>query len=421
MARLLSAVPRFLWLVVPALLAVAPQSNADGLTTIHGFTGSDGWVGGGGGLARGKGGVLVGTAGVGGLADRGTVFTLTPPAGTEKNWTFRTIHQFVGKNDGAVPTGGVAVDGAGNIYGFTQSGPYFYGGVYRLKPPASADGAWSESFAFEFDGVAVEANQAVGTPLFFGNALYAASSKGTIFRLVPPSGSGSKWGGTRVVKFAASEGVPTGALTLGAKGVLLVPTVMSDYTGSAIFALSPPANPNDAWTKTLIFRFRTMYSSVLGQLAVGADGAIYGVVSDAGTSGRGQFFKLTPPAKSGGAWTESASDAPFIAANGYASGGVVLGADNRLYSFTAYGDGAEPIVNPVGTILQVTPPAGATGPWGSQVEHSFTGGADGGTPFVLYRFDSSGDLYGLAQNGGLPGDVADNRQHGWGIAFQFKP
>ena len=200
-----------------------------------------------------------------------------------------------------------------------------------------------------------------------------------------------------------------------------MPTVTDDQTGSSIFQLSPPANPNGAWTKKLIYRFRGQGATLLGPLAVGADGAIYGVVQGIGKSRRGQFFKLSPPAKSGGAWTESATDAPFVAANGYASGGVVLGVDKRLYSFTAYGDGVVPIKNRVGTLLRVTPPAGASGAWQSQVEHSFTGGADGGTPFALYRLDASGDLYGMAENGGLAGDAVDGQQYGWGTVFQFKP
>jgi hypothetical protein len=213
--------------------------------------------------------------------------------------------------------------------------------------------------------------------------------------------------------------VPTGGLTAGPKGTILVATVTDDATSSSIFELSPPANPKGAWTKTPIYRFHAQYAFVFAPLAVGPNGAIYGVVSGTGTSGRGEFFKLTPPAKSGSAWTKSSTDAPFVTTNGVASGGVVLGGDGRLYSFTAYGDGGPSITG--GTILQVTPPSSPDGAWQSKIEHSFTGGADGATPLGLFRLDASGDLYGLAQNGGLAKDAVDGQQHGWGTAFQLKP
>ncbi len=416
----------FFGFAVTALSSAAPLSEAGDLVSLHDFAGSDGWLHGseegpprGQGLVLGKGGILIGTTSAGGQGNRGTVFTLSPPVGSAKQWAFRTIHHFFGENDGAVPIGGVALDGAGNAYGFTSTGPYYYGGVYELKRPASSDGNWSETFDFELHGAPPEANSGLGAPLVIGAALYGASSDGTVFRLDLPGAFGKTWTGARIVKFTASEGVPTGGLTAGAKGTILVPTAAAAGATSSIFELTPPANPKGAWTKTRIYRFSAQNASVLAPLAVGPNGAIYGVVGGTGKEGRGEFFKLTPPAKSGGAWTKSSTAAPFAAVNGVASGGVVLGVDGRLYSFTAYGDGGPRITG--GTVLQVTPPSGPDGAWQSKIEHSFTGGADGATPLGLFRVDASGDVYGLVQNGGLARDAADGQQYGWGAVFKLKP
>jgi uncharacterized repeat protein (TIGR03803 family) len=64
---------------------------------------------------------------------QGTVFELTSAGGS---WTLTTLHTFgQSKNDGAMPEGGLIMDGSGNLYGTTyQGGFYGAGAVYEITP-----------------------------------------------------------------------------------------------------------------------------------------------------------------------------------------------------------------------------------------------------------------------------------------------
>jgi len=74
-------------------------------------------------LLLGKDGNLYGTTSGGGNANGsnglGTVFMITPQG------QLSTVHTFTGGADGGVPTGSLAMDAAGHIYGGTQAGTIF--------------------------------------------------------------------------------------------------------------------------------------------------------------------------------------------------------------------------------------------------------------------------------------------------------
>ena len=72
------------------------------------------------GLVMDTAGALYGTAVQGGLYSEGVVFKLTPPAAGQSGWTYATLYSFQGGADGALPTGALVLDHAGNLYGTTQ-------------------------------------------------------------------------------------------------------------------------------------------------------------------------------------------------------------------------------------------------------------------------------------------------------------
>ena len=71
-------------------------------------------------------GNLYGTTGGGGQLGYGEIFELTPAGGT---WKETVLYSFTNKDDGEGPTGDLAMDNSGNLYGTTHSGggPRFVG------------------------------------------------------------------------------------------------------------------------------------------------------------------------------------------------------------------------------------------------------------------------------------------------------
>jgi uncharacterized repeat protein (TIGR03803 family) len=94
-----------------------------------------------------------GTTARGGFKNAGTVYQLSPVTG------FHIIYAFSGP-DGRQPQGNLVLDSAGNIYGTTATGGAFTkcnsgqgcGAVFKLAPPASGQGPWTETVLYSFSG-----------------------------------------------------------------------------------------------------------------------------------------------------------------------------------------------------------------------------------------------------------------------------
>ncbi len=90
-----------------------------------------------GALIMDSSGNLYGTASSGGAYGFGAVFKLTPSAG---GWTYTSVHDFCAGgyppcSDGYTPSGNLAFDSAGNLYGTTSNGGAHGGGVvYEITP-----------------------------------------------------------------------------------------------------------------------------------------------------------------------------------------------------------------------------------------------------------------------------------------------
>ncbi|MGA2738044.1 MAG: choice-of-anchor tandem repeat GloVer-containing protein [Bryobacteraceae bacterium] len=86
------------------------------------------------GLTLATNGVLYGVTQSGGPEGEGTVFSLTPPSVLGEPWTFQSLYDFTGGDDGGVPLGTLAIrDGV--LYGTTSGGgSELAGTVFRLQP-----------------------------------------------------------------------------------------------------------------------------------------------------------------------------------------------------------------------------------------------------------------------------------------------
>jgi hypothetical protein len=95
-------------------------------------------------------GALYGTTGVGGCSSCCpefccTVFKLTPPATLGGTWTETTLHRFGVGSDGVEPLADLIADKTGALYGTTfLGGALGSGTAFKLTPPATVGGAWTE-------------------------------------------------------------------------------------------------------------------------------------------------------------------------------------------------------------------------------------------------------------------------------------
>ena len=109
---------------------LAAPDGLGGYSIIHDFEGSG--YGPSNSLTVGSDGTLYGTTQMDGQSGQGTVFKLTFANG---NWTYTSLHNFTGGNDGGTPYSRVTLDAAGNLYGTASAGgAYHYGVVWKIVP-----------------------------------------------------------------------------------------------------------------------------------------------------------------------------------------------------------------------------------------------------------------------------------------------
>jgi uncharacterized repeat protein (TIGR03803 family) len=308
----------------------------------------------------------------------GTIYELSPPTQKGGNWTEQVLHVFGGyyEGDGAMPSGGLIMDNAGNLYGVTGyggTGPCILfgtltgcGAVYELSPPQQQGGAWTETILYSFQG-GDDGNFPQGSLVF--------------------DGAGNLYGATW---FGGGQGTTCDGFYGGNCGT--------------IFEVSPPQNQAGQWTEKVLHSFAGGTDGALpnGGLVIDAKGAIYGTSFYGGNEagpcdggiegiGCGTVFQLLPPALGDETWGEevlfrfNASDGAEPAA------GVVLDKSENLYGTASAGG---PHGN--GAVFALVNPHGAASTWTERVLHLFRDENDGADPLASVALGPSGDLYGTA-------------------------
>jgi len=244
------------------------------------------------------------------------------------------LHRFQNRGDGAFPSGGLITDKNGNLYGTTvgfsidgycQKG---CGTVFQMAPPGTKGGAWTYTVLYAFtmqngDGAFP------GSGLVFDAAgnLYGTTSGGgsnigicqyygcgTVFELSPNSGGG--W--TETVLYAFKGGSadgqnPEGSLIFDQNGALYGTTVVGGDSKSClscgtVFRLTPPSKPGGEWTEQVLHRFNNFSGGFWPEAGVVADksGALYGTTNEGGqgsnycSDGCGVAFKAVAVETRGG-------------------------------------------------------------------------------------------------------------------------
>jgi uncharacterized repeat protein (TIGR03803 family) len=110
---------------------LSPSDGGWTPTVLYSFAGSN-LQGSHAGLAMDSAGNLYGTTYGDGAYGVGSVFKLTPSNG---GWTYTSLHDFTGGDDGGTPEGGVTLDANGNLYGTANiGGAYSFGVVWEITP-----------------------------------------------------------------------------------------------------------------------------------------------------------------------------------------------------------------------------------------------------------------------------------------------
>jgi uncharacterized repeat protein (TIGR03803 family) len=229
-------------------------------------------------------------------------------------------------------------------------------------------------------------------PLPASRALPSAQSAGSA-RLVPPAKSNE----TVLYSFNGytDGGDPAADLIADSSGTLYGTTVVGgEYSCGTVFRLAPSKTP--PWNETALYSF-DCYSTgknPYGGITFDAHGNLDGTTVSGGGScngyGCGLVFQL-----------DGSSEAvlhDFDGADGSGpGGGVAIDKSGSLYGTTPDG-GADS----AGVVYRVS--AGRSG-WRETVIHTFTGGTDGSVGSLgRLLVDTSGNVYGVAEEGGAGGD-----------------
>jgi hypothetical protein len=302
---------------------------------------------------------------------------LSSPASAE--WKEKVLYSFQGLPDGSVPAGGVVFDKQGNLYGATTEGGSKSclgiaqcGTVYQLVPPTKKGDPWTENILYVFKGNlnADGATPAGGLVIDQAGNLYGTTGYG---------GTGS-------------------CILLG-----------TNVGCGTVYEISPPRQKGGAWTETVLYSFPTAKQGYLprGDLVFDSAGNLYGATEFGGEQGTtcdpyyqycGAVFKLSPPKKQGGKWTEKTLHGFKSGRDGAnPNGGLVLDSKGVIYG-TTYGGGNESGecgAGGCGTAFELHPPTQEGGAWAETVLHRFDRNTpDGGLPSAGFVMDGNGYLYG---------------------------
>jgi len=246
----------------------------------------------------------------------GTVFQLQPPAVSGGSWTLNDIHDFlVGPGEDGFAPSSVIVGTGGALYGTTLAGLKPFKGTYEYVP-------------------------------------------GVVFRLNPPTTSGGAWTEQILYTFlTASNGAVPNAVNLN-KGHLFGTTQQGGFSNQGVvFELAPPIVLHQL-TETVLYNFTGGNDGALPRAGLIADSAgnLYGTASRGGinncqTTGCGTVFKLSPSGN--GNWTETTLYDFSGGTDGWSPEGNLLMRRGMLFGTTALGGIL--VSEGAGTVFQVTP------------------------------------------------------------------
>jgi uncharacterized repeat protein (TIGR03803 family) len=386
-------------------------------------------------------GNLYGMTTAGGADSSGVVFKIDT-AGNES-----TLYTFTGGNDGGDPAQAVALDLAGNFYGATYGGGAAGDGVvFEL------DKSGNQTVLYSFTGGTDGAGPNGVTRDLFGNLYGTAfaggdsSGSGVVFKIDPTGHE------TVLYTFTGgNDGASPNAVSLDLFGNIYGATGSGGAAG-----LGVAFKVDKSGHETVLHTFERGLGGDqpdLSGVVLDWFGNIYGTVAFGGSGGMGVVYKLDPHGNESVLYTFPGP----LDGDGAYNNGVFVGQDGALYGSTDYGgreghgvvyrldgNGNEDVLysfslltfagfgqgtggvvrDSAGNLYGTTFVGPASSGYGYGVVykvdpsghgkslHSFTNGADGGSPYGGVILDSKGNMYGTASGGGADGN---------GVVFKLDP
>jgi uncharacterized repeat protein (TIGR03803 family) len=319
------------------------------------------------------------------------------PSGSAQ--TYKVLHSFKGRTDGAYPFAGLVRDSAGNLYGTTVGADEgaLPGSVFKVGP----GGGFTVLHSFKYGGASrpgALVRDSAGN--LYGATMVWGSSPSTIFKL------------TNTGRFSVLYAFPSGS---GTGGTLTLDSVGNLYGTGAdnsacgghgcgfIFKLDPSGNE----TVLHYFPGGKRGTGPNGGLIRDAAGNLYGTTGAGGLYNHGIVFKLDPAGNETVLYSfqrEPDGSQP--------NGGLIQDAAGNFYGTTLWGGQGTCQGKSCGVVFKLDTNGNET------VLHSFTGGADGGNPVAGLVMDSAGNLYGTTVVGGGPPSCLDDT---CGVVFKLDP
>lgn len=363
-------------------------------TIIYSFTGmADGNYPVGGLIIDGSGN-LYGVTQDGGASSAGTVYELSPGSGA--HWTKTVLHSFQsGTTDVTSPYSNLVFDSKGNLFGVSaSSGAHGNGGIFELSP--GSNGTWSEQVIYSFTGGSDTLSYGSALAIDGAGDLYgylaqvnssAGLSYGGIFEL--EAGSNGTWTEKVLHRFSGGDGAApnSGQLAVDSAGNLYGEAYDSRHDFGLVFKLA--RGSNGSWTEKILHTFTGAAdgsAAYASRLLIDANGNVFGAST-------WNIFELMPG--SNGTWTEKILRTFSGGADGaYPESGLTFGASGAIYGTTNAGGAHH------GTVFELTPHA--NGNWSDRLLHRFTAtGGDCLDPFfATLVVDKQGNLFGTTSNGG---------------------
>ena len=313
----------------------------------------------------------------------GTVYELSPPAQKGGAWTEKVLYSFRGDKDGQLPYQDLVFDKAGNLYGATIYGGGYgscnapsykhCGTVFRLSPPKTRGGKWTEKVLYSFKGgidgaspnggLVLDGKSTIyGTTLFGGNQGCKADSGngcGTVFQLLPAK-VGAVWTEKVLHRFrdATDGAAPVAGLTL-AQNRDLYGTTAGGGSGNGlgvVFRLRQ-AKQSGGWSETVLYSFQGSTDGRNPWAPATFDGAgnLYTTTNAGGTYFDGTLVRLGPPERHGKTWRfmllytfAGSPDAEFPAAR------LILDRAGNFYSTTQNGGTGQACQGGCGTVFKAS-------------------------------------------------------------------